>query len=55
MPKKHRLRWREIRVETLESVEEKPYNRMVSNYESEKANFLYLSADHWLLTNYVDT
>ena len=33
------------RVETLASVEEKPYARMVSYYESEKANLLNSSAD----------
>ena len=33
------------RVDTLASVEEKPYARMVSYYESEKANLLNSSAD----------
>jgi hypothetical protein len=33
------------RAETLASVEEKPYTRMVSYYESEKANLLNSSAD----------
>jgi hypothetical protein len=32
-------------IETLTSVEENPYARMVSYYESEKANFLNSSAD----------